>query len=447
MLDALWGAIANFLHAFYVYLNNIIFNTNLLEKIILVLPYLIFEFPFAVGIIVVLTLKYWFGFFRKRKANYFPHVTAVITAYNEGHAVRKSIESILNQDYPGELEIIVVVDGAKQNRLTYEVAKSYEGIHQEGKKRVLVIPKWERGGRASSLNLGLNMAKGEIVMALDGDTSFDFDMVRNAVAHFWDDKVVAISGNLRIRNWNKTLVTRFQAIEYSISIYMAKQFLDAFGLLNNVSGAFGVFRKDFLKSIGGWDAGTAEDLDLTLRIKKYKSIYPDIKLGFAEDAIGLTDGPETWKGILKQRQRWDGDLAYLFFKKHKSALNPFITGLKEAFYLYYASLLQQFALPVFVILYYAKLFMKFTVVEVMAIIAFIYLIYAVHTFILMSFFVAVVSERKSWDIRLIPYTLLYPIYGFILRINALVAYIDEIFFDAHKRTNYVPPWVARKSKF
>jgi cellulose synthase/poly-beta-1,6-N-acetylglucosamine synthase-like glycosyltransferase len=436
-----------YLHAIYVYFTNIIYNTNTLEKIVLILPYLIFELPFAVGMVFVLTLKYYFGLFRKRKANYIPTVTAIITAYNEGEAVRKSLETILNQDYPGMIEIILVVDGARQNIATYEAAKRYEGSYPEKRRKVVVIPKWERGGRASSLNLGLNYAKGEIVMALDGDTSYDVDMVRNAVSHFWDEKVVAVSGNLRIRNWNKSLVTRFQAIEYAISIYMAKQFLNAFGLINNISGAFGIFRHDFLKSIGGWDAGTAEDLDLTLRIKKYKSVYPDIKLGFAEDAIGLTDGPETWRGILKQRQRWDGDLVYLFFKKHTFVLNPFVVGWREAFYLYYSTIFQQFLLPILVILYYLKLFMKFNVIEVAAIVTFIYLIYVVHTFFLMLFFVVVVSERKRWDVKLLPYTLLYPIYGFVLRINALFAYIDEIFFDAHKRTSYVPPWVARRTKF
>jgi len=436
-----------YLHAIYVYFTNIIYNTNTLEKIVLILPYLIFELPFAVGMVFVLTLKYYFGLFRKRKANYIPTVTAIITAYNEGEAVRKSLETILNQDYPGMIEIILVVDGARQNVATYEAAKRYEGSYPEKRRKVGVIPKWERGGRASSLNLGLNYAKGEIVMALDGDTSYDVDMVRNAVSHFWDEKVVAVSGNLRIRNWNKSLVTRFQAIEYAISIYMAKQFLNAFGLINNISGAFGIFRHDFLKSIGGWDAGTAEDLVLTLRIKKYKSVYPDIKLGFAEDAIGLTDGPETWRGILKQRQRWDGDLVYLFFKKHTFVLNPFVVGWREAFHLYYSTIFQQFLLPILVILYYLKLFMKFNVIEVAAIVTFIYLIYVVHTFFLMLFFVVVVSERKRWDVKLLPYTLLYPIYGFVLRINALFAYIDEIFFDAHKRTSYVPPWVARRTKF
>ena len=136
-----------YLHAIYVYFTNIIYNTNTLEKIVLILPYLIFELPFAVGMVFVLTLKYYFGLFRKRKANYIPTVTAIITAYNEGEAVRKSLETILNQDYPGMIEIILVVDGARQNVATYEAAKRYEGSYPEKRRKVVVIPKWERGGR------------------------------------------------------------------------------------------------------------------------------------------------------------------------------------------------------------------------------------------------------------------------------------------------------------
>jgi len=437
--------LGNYIYAVFTYLSNIILNTNLYEKIILILPYLLFDFPLAAGMVVVLTLKVTFGLFERKRRDWTPPVSVLITAYNEGKTVKNSIESMLEQNYRGYIQVIVIVDGAKQNRETYEVARKYEGIH--GNKEILVIPKWERGGRASSLNLGLNFVKGEITLALDGDTSYDRDMIKNAVSHFSDERLVALSGNLRIRNWNKTIVTKFQAIEYAISIYMAKQFLDALGLINNISGAFGIFKTDFLNGLGGWDAGTAEDLDLTLRFKKYRNLYPDIKLGFAHDAIGLTDGPETWAGILKQRRRWDGDLVYLYFKKHTWALNPKIVGWREALYTYYLVLIQNFALPVFILLYYIKLFLQFSLLEVLAIITFIYLIYALHTFFLILFFVALISERKNWDVKLIPYTFLFPIYALILRLNALYAYIDEAFFDAHRRTGYVPPWVARKTKF
>jgi cellulose synthase/poly-beta-1,6-N-acetylglucosamine synthase-like glycosyltransferase len=42
-----------------------------------------------------------------------------------------------------------------------------------------------------------------------------------------------------------------------------------FNVLNNISGAFGAFRASTLKLIGGWDNGSAEDIDITLRLKNY----------------------------------------------------------------------------------------------------------------------------------------------------------------------------------
>ncbi|WP_457640184.1 glycosyltransferase family 2 protein [Persephonella sp.] len=438
--------LSDFIYAFLKYVYNIAVNTNILEKILLVLPYLVLELPFAVLSIILLTLKYRFGLFQIKNAGKRPDVSVIVTAYSEGEDVKKSILSLMEQKYEGFIEIIVVVDGAKKNKKTLEVARRYEGEYRDKKRKVVVIPKWERGGRASSLNIGLIHASCEIVFAVDGDTSFDVDMVKNAVKYFSDSSIVAVSGNLRIRNWNRSLVTRFQSIEYSISIYMYKQVLDILGFINNVSGAFGIFRKEFIRK-SGWDAGSAEDLDLTLRLKKLRSVHKNIRFHFAADSIGLTDGPETWKSLLKQRQRWDGDLVYLFLKKHRNIFNPLKFSFGEFIYLMHQTVLQQFLIPVFIVLYYIKLLSQFTVVETFAVMAFIYLIYVVHTFILFSFFVLVVSERKKWDIRLIPYTFLYPMYGLLLRLNAFVAYIDELFFDAHKRTPYIPRWVAKRLKF
>ena len=47
--------------------------------------------------------------------------------------------------------------------------------------------------------------------------------------------------------------------------------VDINNLVNNISGAFGVFRASFIRWVGGWDAGTAEDLDMTLRLMGVKA--------------------------------------------------------------------------------------------------------------------------------------------------------------------------------
>jgi hypothetical protein len=112
------------------------------------------------------------------------------------------------------------------------------------RRELTVVPKWQRGGRVSGLNTGLTLATTEVLMAMDGDTSFDNDMVAKAVGHFLDPEVVGVAGSLRVRNVAATLWTRLQAIEYALSIQSAKAGLSEFNVVNNISGAFGIFRID-----------------------------------------------------------------------------------------------------------------------------------------------------------------------------------------------------------
>src|SRR2546430_15967170 len=85
-----------------------------------------------------------------------------------------------------------ILDGAVQNRVTLTALRALQSyVNARKLRRLEIVPKLQRGGRVSSLNQGLALASGEIVMALDGDTSFDNDMVRHAVRHFADANVVA----------------------------------------------------------------------------------------------------------------------------------------------------------------------------------------------------------------------------------------------------------------
>lgn len=187
--------------------------------------------------------------------DYHPMVSCLALCYSEGKGVELTIRSLAEQVYAGHIEIIVLVDGAIQNRATLEAAQAMtKEVAERPMRHLVIIPKWQRGGRVSSMNLGLSLARGEIVMALDGDTSFDNDMVAMAVRHFADPDVVAVSGALRMRNAETNLVTRFQGLEYLISIHAGRTGLSAFNLVNNVSGAFGVFRTSVLKRVGGWSS-------------------------------------------------------------------------------------------------------------------------------------------------------------------------------------------------
>ena len=107
-----------------------------------------------------------------RQSLYLPDVSCIITCYGEGEAVKATISSLAEQTYSGKLEIIAVVDGAVQNSHTYQAAKAAAAACNLPNRRVIVLPKWQRGGRVSTLNAGLSIASGEIVINADADTSF-----------------------------------------------------------------------------------------------------------------------------------------------------------------------------------------------------------------------------------------------------------------------------------
>ncbi|MFA0500405.1 glycosyltransferase family 2 protein, partial [Vibrio sp. 10N.222.46.A1] len=91
----------------------------------------------------------------------YPSISFVITCYGEGDAIEITIDTLVEQLYPGKIEILAVVDGATQNEDTYLAAMRGEQRHKTVRNRdVRVIPKWQRGGRVSTLNAGLDNATG-----------------------------------------------------------------------------------------------------------------------------------------------------------------------------------------------------------------------------------------------------------------------------------------------
>ncbi len=377
-----------------------------------------------------------------------PSVSCVITCYAEGADVQQTIRTLAEQLYDGQIEIIAIVDGAVQNRHTLVAVRALQTyVNAVRHRRLEIVAKLQRGGRVSSLNQGLALASGEIVLALDGDTSFDNDMIRHAVRHFADANVVAVAGNLRVRNVASTLVTRFQALEYMLSIHLSRAGLDAFNVVNNISGAFGIFRRDFLRRIGGWDSGTAEDLDLTLRIKKYFTRYPNLRIRFEPRAVGHTDAPASFRQFLKQRLRWDGDLSYLYLRKYRHHLRPGLLGLRNFIALVWTGLLFQLALPFVVVGYTSYVLLVYSADVVLGVLAFVYLFYTVLAALMYAEYWLLYSERKRQDLRLAWLLLVFPAFTFVTRCWNAVATLNELLTKSHLDSAMAPSWVLRRTKY
>lgn len=408
--------------------------------------FLIFELPMT--IMVLLGVLRWFA--RRRTSvpmisTYRPRVSCIITCYSEGMDVQTTLLSLCEQTYPGHIEMIPVVDGATMNQATLNAVRRFHVDPQLYPKRHLrPIAKWQRGGRVSSLNAGLSLASGEIVMALDGDTSFDNNMVSAIVRHFEDPSVPAVAGSLRVRNVWASWVTAMQALEYLLSIHMSKIGLGEWNLVNNVSGAFGAFRRNFLINIGGWNTHTAEDLDLTLRIKSYFKRH-NLRIPFEPEAIGHTDAPVTLRQFLMQRLRWDGDLFFLYVRKHNHSIDPKLLGWPSFLMILVSGFFFQLVLPFIIFSYTLLALFILPGRTLLFLFVLIYLLYLLITALMFGAMMLLVSDRPRQDLALGMLVPVFPLFMLLMRCWSAVAMLNEMFRRGHEESSMAPWWVLKRA--
>ncbi|MDQ6787613.1 MAG: glycosyltransferase [Acidobacteriota bacterium] len=278
----------------------------------------IFVIGIALGIgrMVVIGILAFAQFVRSRRREYEhfgegfePLVSVVVPAFNEEKVICRTIESLLSSDYKN-FEIVIVDDGSSDK--TLEIARKNFGDNP----KIQIFGK-ENGGKAEALNFGWRKAKGDIIVALDADTLFTPQTI-SALAHrFADESIGAVAGNAKVGN-RINIVTKWQALEYVTSQNFDRRAFASLNCITVVPGSVGAWRRAVLEETGGFSSDTlAEDQDLTIQVRKL-----GYRIGYEEDAIGLTEAPDSLRGLAKQRFRWSfGTLQCMW--KHKSAfLNP-----------------------------------------------------------------------------------------------------------------------------
>jgi cellulose synthase/poly-beta-1,6-N-acetylglucosamine synthase-like glycosyltransferase len=413
-------------------------------------------FPFFILVDLPLALIVTTGVFRwwvrehtliPLKSLYRPRVSCIVACYSEGMVVHRTLRSLCEQTYKGEIELIPVIDGATANPQTMQAVREFSvDPYLYPHVRMRPIAKWKRGGRVSALNAGLSMSTGEIVMAMDADTSFDNTMMTSIVRHFEDPNVPAVSGCLRVRNTWASLTTAIQSIEYLLSIQTFRIGLSEWNLVNNVSGAFGAFRRSTLQSIGGWNTGTAEDLDLTLRIKSYFGRQHHLRIPFEPRAIGHTDAPSTFYAFLQQRLRWDGDMLFLYARKHRGSFSPGLMGWPNFLMTVVSGLFVQVVIPFIIVGYTIICILILPWATFVALSVLVYLFYLVGMTLQFLLMLLVVSERPGKDVRLLPLLPLFPLAMFVIRCWSAVAMLNEWFRRGHEETSMAPWWVLQRGR-
>ena len=271
-----------------------------------------------------------------------PPITLIAPAHNEESSIRVAVRNLLELDYP-ELEIIVVNDGSadrtleemrdefrlRQVRSVYVAemkSAPLRGLYRsEVDRRLLVIDKEPGGSKADAVNAGLNATTSPYVCVVDADSVLERDALLRIMLPILADprRVVAVGGIIRVLNGSELAngnLRRVRLPRKSIEVIQVIEYLRAFligreawgqgNMLMIISGAFGVFRADLVRAVGGYRAkAIGEDFDLVARLHRHlREKRADYHIHFVPDPMCWTEVPSDLKSLGRQRARWQKGL-------------------------------------------------------------------------------------------------------------------------------------------
>jgi cellulose synthase/poly-beta-1,6-N-acetylglucosamine synthase-like glycosyltransferase len=352
-------------------------------------------------------------------------VSVVVVGHSEAESLERCARSLREQSLTG-LEIVLVSDGSTDRMAAIATRLVKQGLAD------LALATDLRGGKSSGVNLGIFASTGDIIVNVDCDCSYDRFAIQNMLNRFEDPAVGAVCGDLAPRNGDATLIGRLQEIEYLSTVSVGKRIAAAFGQVVCVSGAFGAFRREALDSIGAFDVGGGEDLDLTLRLRA-----KGWRIEFAEDAVCYTDVPATLWPLIRQRFRWERDATWLRFRKHRRSMNARSRGFRfaEAFHQWEYLAFNVFGAAIFPV-YIGWLYATYGAFATVTLIAMQMGLFAIE--VLTLAIAAYITGRPAF-VRNLPYLLGYSLLAtYVMRFVRLWAYLEEWFLAGSRRDNYVP---------
>lgn len=291
----------------------------------------------------------------RRYADQAPPIALLSPAFNEEKSIVSCVRSMLALQYSA-YEVIVINDGSTDGTLERLVTafelepseRAYEqrlqhnrirGIYTSSLFPRLVVVDKENGGKADALNAGINISRAPIFCSMDADSLLESDSLLRAVRPFVEDpgRVVAVGGTVRLANGctiehgrvtdirlPRNMLARIQIVEYLRAFLMARLAWSELGALTIISGAFGLFKRDTVVSMGGYARNTVgEDMELVVRLhRKLREAGQSYRIAYVPEPVCWTEAPETLSDLSKQRARWHRGSLETFFRHRDMLLRP-----------------------------------------------------------------------------------------------------------------------------
>ncbi len=295
-------------------------------------------------------------------------LSIIVPAYNEEAGIVGSVRSLVGgMQYP-LYEVIVVNDGSKDQTLNKMIeefsmaemnrkvihrkgslgSKTVKAVYQSAIYPNLFLIDKDNGGKADALNAGINLSKYPYFVSLDGDTVLDYSAFIRIIKPILEaspgEEIIASGGTVAIANdchiergelkaedivLSRKPVVIMQVIEYMRAFLLGRIGLSQYNLLLIISGAFGVFKTDWVVRAGGYKVDTVgEDMELVVRLHRMiREEKSKARIVYTPDPVCYTEAPEELKILHRQRTRWHRGTFESLWAHRKMMLNPRYGGI------------------------------------------------------------------------------------------------------------------------
>ncbi len=233
----------------------------------------------------------------------YPDITVLVPAYNEETSIIETVSSLLRQDYPGMIQIIIINDGSTDSTL-----HSME-VMQSNHSSIKLIDLPRNSGKSAALNAGLHASTTDLIITVDADCMIRLDGVKNLVGRYLSDppNTRAVAGAILIRNSRENWITKAQEWDYFLGISATKRVQSLFQGILVAQGAFSLYHRQTVVDLGGWPNSVGEDIVLT-----WAMLAAGHRIGHAENACAFTNCPNNLVQFIRQRQRWSRGMIEAF---------------------------------------------------------------------------------------------------------------------------------------
>lgn len=221
-------------------------------------------------------------------------VSVIIPVYNEEKEIGSCLESLMGQTLE-DFEVIVVDDGSKDATL-----KVLEGFSD------VVVLKQRHEGAGAARNLGASRAKGDVLVFVDADMTFERDFLKLLVKPIMEGRAMGTnSHNEEVGNWKSVWAKCWNFNENKGKRMQRKT--------EKTDPVFRAILKSEFERVGGFDkGGYTDDYSLSRKLG-YEAVVTKAKFYHDNpDSLREVFSQAKWVGKRKYKMGWLGFVFALF---------------------------------------------------------------------------------------------------------------------------------------